>query len=126
MSAQFNCNVMIVNNSNQTLTLNTFGLNPKSGNYSPAPPNTIDVGQTVNFQLSGETSGSCEYYFYDDGGNMKKLFFSYQCPHSPPPLGGNSANGFINGTGVQIQMIPNPLPQAGHPLNVQFILSPTS
>lgn len=121
MSAEFNCNVMIVNNSSQTLTLNTFGLSPSSDNYSPAPPNTINAGQTVNFQLSGETSGKCEYYFYSDGGqDMNKLFFSYQCPE----IGNNAADGFINGAGVQVQMIPNPLPQAGHPLNVQFILSP--
>ena len=65
---------MIVNKTNQKLTLNTTTSN--HGKYSTAPPSTIPAGETVNVQMQSESSvpivggteGACQYYCIDGDG----------------------------------------------------------
>lgn len=122
---KFNCNVMIVNKTNQPLILSGKPVNTH-GDYSPAPPNEIPPKESANFTLKHTnwspygTEGSCQYSCA--GLNGRALIeFSYICPSG---TGYNATDAIIIvGTGVNIQMIPNPLPQSGHPVNVQFIIS---
>ncbi len=118
----FNCNVMVVNKTRSVIRLNG---EPKSkhGKYKPAPPHEIAPGRAGSFVLKHTkgslhgTKGSCGYICA--GRNAPALVeLSYSCPSGD---GLNAADAVVEvGQGVSVQMIPNPLPQSGHPVNVQF------
>lgn len=122
MLKHFNCVVQIVNNTGQTLEL--LDAQNKHGDYDPAPPNHILAGATVNFILNHHnaspygTAGSC---LYRSEGSNAEVAMSYRCPSFQVP---NGADVLVrNSTVMHAEMIPNPLPQAGHPLKVQFTIS---
>ena len=95
------------------------------GNYISNPPASIAPGTTIVFQiqrkdiLSKGPDGYCEYSVTDQHGVTGNIIFSYTCPVD----GTNAVDAVMSGNAaVTIQMIPNPLPQYGHPVNVQFAI----
>lgn len=127
MSAPYQCNVIIVNHTRQSFSRSSYF--PKDvwskghGEYSTKPPQSISPGETVNFCLEkypprdhpigNGPEGGCEYTSQD---GSTGLSLSYQCP----TYDNNSADAMIVKGRLWVQMIPNPLPIAGEPLNVQF------
>ncbi|GAA4271033.1 hypothetical protein U6A24_03965 [Aquimarina gracilis] len=125
MLEYFNCHVTIVNKTAFSLSLKSTPVNTH-GDYKPKPPKIIPAGTTVKFSLIHTnwspfgTDGSCQYQC-NDGKTNPVLKFSYSCPS------GNGLNAtdvkILSGSGIQTLMIPNPLPQSGHPVHVQFTIS---
>ena len=124
MLEHFNCIVEIVNKTKNPLTLLEPAKN-KHGDYAPAPPKSVAAGAIAKFRLKHTnwspygTAGSCQYQAIGPNGSST-LQFSYSCPSG---TGENSADAIIiNGaeSGISLVMIPNPLPQDGHPVEVQF------
>ena len=113
---------MIVNKTGNTLQL--YGTPENThGDYLTSPPDQISAGNSASFTLKHTnwspfgTEGSCQYTCPGTNG-IALIKFSYQCPSG---TGLNAADALIiQGTGVSTQMIPNPLPESGHPVNVQF------
>ena len=76
----------------------------------------------IQNDITGAAVGSCVYSVTDQGGSSSQITFSYGCPWDADP---NTADAVWNGTAlsdITIQMIPNPLPQYGHPVWVQFTI----
>lgn len=121
MYEHYNCNVTIVNTTAHTMEL-AYTTNPH-GDYSPAPPQSIPPGATVSFALNHHEyapygpEGSCTYMCTGANNSRAVIQFSYACPTT---TGENKADAGINGIGLRVQMIPNPLPGYGHPVTVQF------
>ena len=117
----FNCKVTIVNTTNYELKLEKAINN--HGDYNPSPPNVILAGQSINFELQHTnwspdgTDGSC-VYATSNPNKTTDITFSYQCPSG---TGTNVSDAIVANTAMaRVQMIPNPLPHFGHPVNVQF------
>ncbi|MEP7238452.1 MAG: hypothetical protein ABI685_11320 [Ferruginibacter sp.] len=120
--ADFSCYVQIVNKTNHPMNLNGAPVY-KEGKYITSPPASIAPGATINFQIQQVNSsspgpeGSCEYSVTDQHGRTGNITFSYTCLVKDT----NATDAVMTGYAeVKIQMIPNPLPQYGHPVNVQF------
>jgi hypothetical protein len=120
--ADFSCYVQIVNKTSSPVNLNGTPV-CKEGKYISDPPDSIAPGNTINFQIQQADAsapgpeGSCEYSITDQHGVTGNVVFSYSCPVK----GTNATDALTAGNpAVKIQMIPNPLPQYGHPVNVQF------
>lgn len=119
----FNCKVMIINETDHAMQLK--GTNNEHGDYDPAPPEEIPARSTINFELKHTdwsiygTEGSCEYLAHGSNGKSH-IRFSYSCPSG---TGLNSTDAVITHKtdgDINVRMIPNPLPESGHPVNVQF------
>ncbi|MFK8165375.1 MAG: hypothetical protein AB8H12_23210 [Lewinella sp.] len=122
MLKHFNCIVQIVNNTDQTLDL--MDVQNKHGEYDPAPPNQIKPGEVIEFTLNHHelspygTAGSC---LYRSKGGSADVAMSYRCPSF---IGPNGADVLVQNSSVlHAHMIPNPLPESGHPMKVQFTIS---
>ncbi len=119
--ADFSCYVQIINKTRYPVNLNGTPVS-KEGKYITSPPSTIAPGSTINFQIeqvnaSAGSEGSCEYSVIDQHGVTGNIIFSYACPVK----GTNATDAVMSGKpAITLQMIPNPLPQYGHPVNVQF------
>jgi hypothetical protein len=119
--ADFSCYVQIVNKTSNAIYLNGTPV-CKEGKYITDPPVSIAPASTINFHIQQTDSaagsdGSCEYSVTDQHAVTGNIIFSYACPVK----GTNATDAVMAGNAaIKIQMIPNPLPQYGHPVNVQF------
>jgi hypothetical protein len=120
--ADFSCYVTIVNQTNSSMTLSGTPVDTH-GVYVTSPASEIAAGSSTSFQLqqtnalSPGPQGACTYAATDNSGRTGSIVFSYACPLTTT----NYANAVLSGnTAVTLQMIPNPLPEYGHPVNVQF------
>ena len=104
--------------------------NDHHGEYKSNPENTIPSNSSTAFQLEAEftlgftygSNGYCDFQIQNSSGNTGTVRFSYVCPQ----VGSNSAGASWQTSPVSdivLQMIPNPLPEYGHPVHVQFIVS---
>ena len=120
--ADFSCYVQIVNKTSNAINLNGTPV-CKEGKYVTDPPASIAAGSTINFQIQRQilslqgSAGSCQYSVTDQHGVTGSIIFSYSCPL----IDTNATDAVMLGNpAFKIQMIPNPLPQYGYPVNVQF------
>lgn len=118
------CSVAVVNQTGRPLTLVGEPV-ARRGKYTIQPPRQIAAGGRGCFRMDGELlegpDGSCVYQVEGDAGDARELSFSYSCPVG----GANKANAEWSGVGprgISVRMIPNPLPAAGHPVQLQFTL----
>lgn len=124
--ADFSCYVEIINNTSVTMTLIGMPVNTH-GEYVVYPSTSLNAnGGSTSFQIQQDNAlspgpvGSCVFSVQDAGGNSANITFSYACPVT----GTNAADAVLDSNvAVNIQMIPNPLPQYGHPVNVQYTIS---
>ena len=132
MSAPYQCNVEIVNTTDHRFERSSFF--PRHlwdgghGEYISTPPRQIAPGQSVSFILRKYSPVDSPVGYGPEGGctytsaEGVKFSLNYRCPTLTSD--GNSADAQILSGQLRITMVPNPVPGAGEPLNVQFDLRP--
>lgn len=128
----YSCYITIVNNSDQPMQI---AGDPAvvSGIYASQPASSLAPGDYTSFQMTvdkqgNQPSGSCIYYIGRRNGGVgawSQVTFTYACPAYNNKLNEiNVASASIVGgpLPVDVNIIPDPLPQAGQPVSAQFYM----
>lgn len=124
MNSDYSCYVSIVNNTGQTILLESQNID--HGSYVTPPAAQIAAGTSFTFQLQGSNwgpvgfgaMGECKYS-YTLNGDKYWYYFTYSCPHL---TNGNSASVVTSTPSLKVIAIPDPIPTGGHPVRIQFTL----